>query len=195
MKIYANGCSFVLGQELVDNNPLNMNNMKTAFPAQLGAYNDAWSGSSNAAIANRTIDYCRKERPDVAIIGWTHYERINCFEYNNERRDRLGQATIKPSTHEKMYLDYFMNEEMLEMETRHRVEGTYHILENMDIKPVFFFSFNDVVEVDVPTLWDNTSWNDAYEFNTGWGKADRVQQHPDQTQHDWLADYIKENIL
>ena len=53
MKIYANGCSFVMGQELVDNDPLNIDNTKTAFPALIEAHNDAWSGSSNQAIANR----------------------------------------------------------------------------------------------------------------------------------------------
>ena len=39
MNLYANGCSFVMGQELVDNDPLNMDNKRTAWPAQIGAYN------------------------------------------------------------------------------------------------------------------------------------------------------------
>ena len=69
MKIYANGCSFVMGQELVDNDPLNIDNTKTAFPALIEAHNDAWSGSSNQAIANRTVEYCNRVKPDIAIIS------------------------------------------------------------------------------------------------------------------------------
>ena len=71
MKIYANGCSFVMGQELVDNDPLNMNNKKTAWPPQINAHNDAWSASSNSAIANRTMNYCRNNSVDIVIIGWS----------------------------------------------------------------------------------------------------------------------------
>lgn len=195
MKIYANGCSFVLGQELVDNDPLNMDNMLTAFPAQLGAYNDAWSGSSNGAIANRTIEYCVREKPDIAIVGWSHYERILTFEGEfNQRRDRLGQTTIKPKTHENIYLRYFMNDEMLRLDTKHRVEGTYYMLENMGVTPIFFFSFDNVVEVDVPTLWNNKSWNRIYEETFNLNFHDRKQQHPEQKQHDWLAEYLKEYI-
>ena len=50
--IYAGGCSMVMGlQELVDNDPLNMEN-KTTASAKLQAYNDGWSGSSNGCIIN-----------------------------------------------------------------------------------------------------------------------------------------------
>ena len=88
--IYAGGCSMVLGQELVDNNPLNMQNKETAFPAQLEAHNDAWSGSSNGCIINRLYDYVSKNNITTATIGWT-IKRINAFEVGQERLDRLGQ--------------------------------------------------------------------------------------------------------
>ena len=47
-----------------------MNNKKTAWP-QINAYNDAWSASSNSAIANRTMNYCRNNSVDIVIIGWS----------------------------------------------------------------------------------------------------------------------------
>ena len=81
MKIYANGCSFVMGQELVDNDPLNIDNTKTAFPALIEAHNDAWSGSSNQAIANRTVEYCNRVKPDIAIIGWSAYSRTVSYTH------------------------------------------------------------------------------------------------------------------
>lgn len=194
MKIYANGCSFVMGQELVDNDPLNIDNTKTAFPALIEAHNDAWSGSSNQAIANRTVEYCNRVKPDIAIIGWSAYSRINAFQHFHERKDRLGQTTIKPSTHPKEFEAFFNNEEMLYMQSKNLIEGTYMLLANIRVKPVFFFSFNDVVKVSVPTLWNNKCWNDAYYEDTDKSAKDRKQQHPDQDQHNWLAEYLKEYL-
>ena len=54
-----------------------MQNKETAFPAQLEAHNDAWSGSSNGCIINRLYDYVSKNNITTAIIGWTYWERIN----------------------------------------------------------------------------------------------------------------------
>ena len=192
MKLYASGCSFVWGQELVDNDPHNHDNSKTAFPALLGAFNDGWSGSSNQAIANRTLEYCRREKPDIAVVGWSHWERVNCTPLEHDRLDRLGQYTMKASTDEDVYVNYFLNEEVLMETTRNIVEGTYHSLVNMGVKPVMFFSFNSAyVDVNIPLLFPE-SWDESYHTATDISFKDRKQQHPDQKQHNWLADIITE---
>lgn len=194
MKLYANGCSFVQGLELVDNNALNIANMKTAFPALIGAHNDAWGGSSNQAIANRTLEYCNRIKPDIAIIGWSAYTRVNAFQRFHDRKDRLGQTTIKHSSHPIEFDSFFNNIEVLYMQSKNLIEGTYMILSSMRVRPVFFFSFNDVVKVDVPTLWNNKCWNDAYFESTNKSVKNRKHQHPDQEQHNWLAEYLKKYL-
>ena len=192
MKLYANGCSFVFGQELVDNDPINKDDMHTAFPAQLDAYNDAWSGSSNIAIANRTMDYVRTHKPDCAIIGWTTWTRSNA-SYESDRADRLNQSTYKPDHHKFPYRTDDNYLQVLKQTSINIVESLYHWLEYNSVKPVFFFSFEQFT-VDVPTLWNGNNWNDAYYGASSWSKF-RTQQHPEQAQHDWMANYLKEHIL
>lgn len=193
-KLYANGCSFVMGQELVDNNPLNLENKRTAFPALIGAYNDAWSGSSNQAIAHRTIEYCKREKPTHAIVGWTHPARVMTFLDDDVRKDRLGQSTIKPSTFPEVFTEYFLNEEGLNRISQYAIEGCYHQLVALGVKPIFFHSFVNYTNVDVPTIFDHlglkcSCWDYAYD-----GYKDREQQHPNQEQHDWMANYLMDYI-
>lgn len=192
--IYAVGCSMVMGQELVDNNPLNMENSRTAFPAQLGAYNDGWSGSSNQCIINRMYDYVTHNNVDTVIIGWTHWERINAFEVGQERLDRLGQWCIKAGNDKeknKVYMKYFMNEEMLIQIYKMQIESTYHWLVANDITPIFFHAI-DYVDVNVPMIF-NTDWRDAYKKETG-DEELCTYQHPTQRGHDWIASKIKKYL-
>lgn len=193
--IYAGGCSMVLGQELVDNNPLNMQNKETAFPAQLEAHNDAWSGSSNGCIINRLYDYVSKNNITTAIIGWTHWERINAFEVGQERLDRLGQWSIKVGASKErdlFYAKYFLNEEMLKLKYKMQIESTYHWLVANGIHPIFFQSL-DYIDVNVPMLF-NKGWRSQYEEET---KDTNLcpYGHPTQQSHDWLADKIKEKLV
>lgn len=191
MNLYANGCSFVMGQELVDNDPLNMDNKRTAWPAQIGAYNDAWSGSGNHAIANRTMDYCRNNKVDIAIIGWSHYGRILTFG-NNERNDRLGQFTIKPNTAPEIWEEHYHNFDMLLKNTQNVIESLYYWLKAHDIIPIFFNSWVTDYPCNVPMLWDGESW--MLKYNAELGLPFKEGRHPDQKQHDWIANYLKEYI-
>ena len=189
--IYANGCSFVMGQELVDNHSLNMENKRSAFPAKLGAYNDAWSGSSNHAIMNRTLDYCKNNKVEIAIIGWTAYSRVLTLG-DNPRNDRLGQFTAKPTTKDApMHEKYYHNDEMLKQWSRNVIECTYYWLKSNNIIPIFFNSM-DKFKTDVPMLWDGLSWRNVYhdQFNL----EVNFERHPDQKMHDWMADYLKNEI-
>ena len=193
--IYAAGCSMVMGQELVDNDPLNMDNTRTAFPAQLGAYNDGWSGSSNQGIINRMYDYVANNSVDTVIIGWTHWERINAFEVGQERLDRLGQWSIKvggSKERDAIYAKYFLNEEMLIQTYKMQIESTYHWLVANNIKPVFFQAL-DYIEVDVPMLFD-TDWRDQYKKETG-DEELAPFKHPTQRGHDWISKKINEYVL
>lgn len=193
-KLYACGCSYVMGQELVDNDPLNFDNMKTAFPALIGAYNDGWSGSSNQAIANRTIEYCKREKPTHAIVGWTHPARVMTYIHDDDRKDRLEQTTVKASTYPDMFELYFLNEDGLRRSSQYVIEGCYHQLVAMGVKPLFFHSFVNYSQVDVPTIFDHLGlkyncWDYAYD-----GGKSRKQQHPYQEQHDWMANYLMDYI-
>lgn len=192
--IYAVGCSMVMGQELVDNDPLNMENKTTAFPAQLDAYNDGWSGSSNQGIINRMYDYVTNNNVDTVIIGWTHWERINAFEVGQHRLDRLGQWSIKVGKDKErnaIYAKYFLNEEMLKQTYKIQIESTYHWLVANNIQPVFFQAL-DYIDVDVPMLLE-TDWRDAYKKATG-DEELKPHTHPTQRGHDWLADRIKKHL-
>ena len=190
--IYATGCSMVMGQELVDNDPLNMENTRTAFPAQLGAYNDGWSGSSNQGIINRMYDYVTNNSVNTVIIGWTHWERINAFEVGQERLDRLGQWTIKVGSSKErdaIYAKYFLNEEMLIQTYKMQIESTYYWLVANNIRPIFFQAL-DHIKVNVPMLFD-TDWRDEYKKETG-DEELAPFKHPTQRGHDWMAKKIKE---
>lgn len=190
--IYAAGCSMVMGQELVDNDPLNMENTRTAFPAQLGAYNDGWSGSSNQGIINRMYDYVANNNVDTVIIGWTHWERINAFEVGQERLDRLGQWSIKvggSKERDAIYAKYFLNEEMLIQTYKMQIESTYHWLVANNIKPIFFQALQ-YEDVNVPMLFDK-DWRDQYKKETG-DEELAPYKHPTQRGHDWLANKISE---
>lgn len=193
--IYAVGCSMVMGQELVDNDPLNMENTRTAFPAQLGAYNDGWSGSSNQCIINRMYDYVTNNKQiDTVIIGWTHWERINAFEVGQERLDRLGQWCIKVGNDKEkndMYMKYFMNEEILKQIYKMQVESTYHWLVAKGITPVFFQALH-YEEINIPMLF-RTDWRQQYTAETG-DEELKPFQHPTQQSHDWLASKIKKYL-
>ena len=190
--IYATGCSMVMGQELVDNDPLNMENTRTAFPAQLDAYNDGWSGSSNQGIINRMYNYVANNSVNTVIIGWTHWERINAFEVGQERLDRLGQWSIKvggSKERDAIYAKYFLNEEMLIQTYKMQIESTYHWLVANNIQPIFFQAL-DHIKVDVPMLFD-TDWRDEYKKETG-DEELAPFKHPTQRGHDWMAKKIKE---
>ena len=192
--IYAVGCSMVMGQELVDNDPLNMQNKNTAFPAQLDAYNDGWSGSSNQGIINRLYDYVSNNNITTAIVGWTHWERINAFEVGQERLDRLGQWSIKVGSSKErdaIYAKYFLNEEMLMQTYKMQIESTYHWLVANNITPVFFQAL-EYVDVNVPMLFD-TDWRDAYKKATG-DEQLAPYKHPTQLGHDWIAQQIKKHL-
>jgi len=193
MNIYANGCSFVMGQELVDSDPLNMDNKRTAWPVLIGAYNDAWSGSSNHAIANRTLNYCRENPVDVAIIGWSHHSRVLTLG-QNYRNDRLGQHVAKPGSTktEEWYKRHYHNEDMLIEWNQNVIESTYYWLESHDIKPIFFNSLNKFV-TDVPMLWECDSWRSVY--HSKHNLKINYEKHPDQKSHDWLANYLQELLL
>ena len=190
--IYATGCSMVMGQELVDNDPLNMENTRTAFPAQLGAYNDGWSGSSNQGIINRMYDYVTNNSVNTVIIGWTHWERINAFEVGQERLDRLGQWTIKvggSKERDAIYAKYFLNEEMLIQTYKMQIESTYHWLVANNIRPIFFQALQ-YENVNVPMLFNN-DWRHVYKKETG-DEELAPFKHPTQRGHDWMAKKIKE---
>ena len=197
--IYAGGCSMVLGQELVDNDPLNMKNKETAFPAQLNAHNDAWSGSSNGCIINRLFDYVSnnvsKNEFATAIIGWTHWERINAFEDGQSRLDRLGQWSIKAGSNKErndIYMKYFLNEDMLKLKYKMQIESTYHWLVANNITPIFFQRL-DYIDFNVPMLFYN-GWRSQYEEETQDTNL-CPYGHPTQKSHDWLAKKINEKLL
>ena len=185
----------VMGQELVDNDPLNMENKTTAFPALIDAHNDAWSGSSNGCIINRLYDYASNNKIDVAIIGWTHWERINAFEDGQHRLDRLGQWCIKVGASKEkdaVYTKYFLNENMLKLKYKMQIESTYHWLVANNITPIFFQSL-DYQEVDVPMLFSK-GWRQQYREQTQDNELSEFG-HPTQKSHDWLAKVIKEKLL
>tara|TARA_R100000027_G_scaffold67127_2_gene64725 strand:- start:2473 stop:3075 length:603 start_codon:yes stop_codon:yes gene_type:complete len=193
--IYAGGCSMVMGQELVDNDPLNMENKTTAFPAKLQAYNDGWSGSSNGCIINRLYDYVNNNSVDTVIIGWTHWERINAFETGERRLDRLGQWSIKVGVNKQrndVYAKYFLNESMLKLKYKMQIESTYHWLVANNITPIFFQSL-DYVDVKVPMLFNN-SWRTQYKQETQDTNL-CLHGHPTQQSHDWLAKKIEEKLI
>ena len=186
MKIYANGCSCVWGQELIDNNMDNIENTKLSFPARLGAYNDAYPASSNSAISNRTLNYCRNNSVDIAIIGWTEYTRNVFFSQYSLRKDRLNQSTFHHRERD-IFEKYFCNEKMLIMQSRNIIESTYAWLKTKNIRPIFFNSFC-YIKTDVPMLWEGETWLNQYakEHHLPIPKV----RHPNQQEHNWLADYI-----
>jgi len=193
--IYAGGCSMVMGQELVDNDPLNMENKATAFPAKFDAYNDAWSGSSNGCIINRLYDYAENNKVSIAIIGWTHWERINAFEEGQHRLDRLGQWSIKVGVSKErndIYSKYFLNEDMLKLKYKMQIESTYHWLVANRITPIFFQSL-DYIDVNVPMLFGD-SWRTQYKKETQDNNLSE-HGHPTQESHDWLAKKIQERLI
>ena len=81
MKIYANGCSFTYGDELVDP-------VATSWPAvlasKLGAdiVNDAVSGGTNYRTVYRTIKNLKLDY-DLYVIAWTTNTRFTCYKSDN----------------------------------------------------------------------------------------------------------------
>lgn len=190
--IYANGCSFVFGQELFDNDPLNNKNKDQAFPSLIGAVNDSWSGSSNQAIMNRTMDYCRYYPVDVAVIAWSHWERQNTFN-SHPRLDRMDQYTIKAGTHPDVYGSYFLNETMMREQTKNIVESTWHWLKAHSIKPVFFFSVEHMADVNVELMLDD-HWTFAYSKEHNGDEGRMPGKHPNLDSHKWIAGKIMDYI-
>jgi len=79
--IYANGCSFTFGDELISPN-------ESAWPIILGSklasgvYNDAVSGGSNSRIVYNTIKQSSKKY-DLYLIAWTTYTRFTFYKSDN----------------------------------------------------------------------------------------------------------------
>jgi hypothetical protein len=78
MKIYANGCSFTYGDELI-------NPAADAWPTLLAnklhssVVNDAISGGTNYRTLYRTIKNI-KEDYDLCLIAWTDYSRFTVYK-------------------------------------------------------------------------------------------------------------------
>lgn len=197
--IYCNGCSFVMGQELNSSDPLDMKNMKTAFPAQIGAVNDAWSGSSTQNIFNRTIDYCNNNPViDTVIIGWTHVARTlttppNWANGNHYRIDRMDSFAWKPLSG-NTWSTYYGNLQALKRSQETLIECLHELLTSRGIKVVHFKSFDIELNPRVPMLWHGQNWNKMYKsycnHNSLPGPKD-PNAHPEQKQHDWLANYLR----
>lgn len=81
MRIYANGCSFTYGFELI-------NPSVSSWPALVAdklnstIVNDAVSGSSNYSIVYRTIKNINNDY-DLYLIAWTDYSRFTFYKSDN----------------------------------------------------------------------------------------------------------------
>lgn len=177
-----------MGQELHSDDPLDMKNKETAFPAKLGAINDAWSASNTQSIFNRTIDYCNNNPVDVVIIGWTHYARILQTPDDHPRLDRMQQHTIKGG---EVWLKHFMGKALARSQEI-LIESLHEILTARNIRPIFFKSFDSDIDPQCPMLWNGSNWDHEYYRWLRRPKTDRkMGAHPKQHQHDWLALYLK----
>lgn len=116
MKIYANGCSFTYGEELV-------NPSAFAWPVLVASKmnaeinNDAVSGGTNYRTLYRTIkSSCNNY--DLYLIAWTDYSRFtvyksdNNFEvnFNIQLKNNLYKNLSEFNTWGAMYYKYWYNE-------------------------------------------------------------------------------------
>ena len=81
MRIYACGCSFTYGDELIDPT-------KSAWPARLAEKlsasidNNAVSGGTNNRTVYQTIKNTQKNY-DLYLIAWTTYSRFTFYKSDN----------------------------------------------------------------------------------------------------------------
>ena len=164
--------------------------MNTAFPAKIGAVNDAFPDSSNMAIFNRTIDYCKNNEVDIAIIGWSEYTRVTFNKTDVHSYDRLGQFTFKPSGDPQKFFMYYETDLYLKQFTHNLIESLYYWLESNSIKPIFLNAFQmSPYKVQVPFLWDGNSWLKQFAIDNGLLAPKKIR-HPNQDEHDWLAEEL-----
>ena len=105
MKIYANGCSFTYGDELV-------NPEQTSWPVLLAnklngtVVNDAISGGTNSRTMYHTIKNIQQDY-DLYLIAWTTYSRFTFYKSDNN-----FETNFKPQlkhtlySSEKFYTDW-----------------------------------------------------------------------------------------
>ena len=71
MKIVVNGDSFTHERHFA----ISEDYKEKTWAHNIGAENIAFGGCSNERIFYSTIEYLNNHKPDVLIIGWTHYDR------------------------------------------------------------------------------------------------------------------------
>jgi hypothetical protein len=105
MKIYANGCSFTYGDELIDP-------AKTAWPAILAnklnstVVNDAISGGTNSRTMYHTIKNIQQDY-DLYLIAWTTYSRFTFYKSDNNFETNFNtQLKHTLYSSEKFYADW-----------------------------------------------------------------------------------------
>jgi len=83
--LYANGCSFTFGMEILGNNDVTLENKQFAYPAEIGnllninhVRNESYCGATNEFIFRKTIENLLEmelsgndPKETFVIIGWT----------------------------------------------------------------------------------------------------------------------------
>ena len=105
MKIYANGCSFTYGDELV-------NPEQTSWPVLLAnklngtVVNDAISGGTNSRTMYHTIKNIQQDY-DLYLIAWTTYSRFTFYKSDNNFETNFNpQLTHALYSADKFYADW-----------------------------------------------------------------------------------------
>lgn len=102
MKIYANGCSFTYGDELV-------NHKRDAWPMLLGnheVFNDAVSGGTNQRTLYRTIKNSEKDY-DLYLIAWTTYTRFTFYKSDDNTEVNFNPSLVNaPFVHDSFFKDW-----------------------------------------------------------------------------------------
>ena len=92
MKIYANGCSFIFGDELAKPTssawPIILSNKLNA-----SIFNDAVSGGTNQRTLYRTIKNSQKNY-DLYLIAWTTYTRFTFYKSDNNYETNFNPQLV-----------------------------------------------------------------------------------------------------
>lgn len=177
MLIYFNGDSNVAGAELIESTHGMANRLTEMFNQRYLAkfINDATPGASNDLIYETTIDFLKNPdnpKPDLIVIGWTEFNRIQWFlvdEWNKGRLweiNQIGAGIQVPEEYKERYQHWKNHVEsdghwQLVQSTywHNKIYNLHCMLDFQKIPHLFFNAFNYFV---LPHYQHQLNWNNTF---------------------------------
>jgi hypothetical protein len=208
MRIKSFGCSFIFGNDLPDDNRLDIygKSSRYTWPSVMAARLEmpydchAWPGIGNLRIAERVLEQAACNERNFYIINWTWIDR---FDYRNERHDWQSIMPIDSSDTAEFYYKKLHSQYRDKLTSLTTIRDVINVLDHKKIPFLMTYMDDLLFENDFHTSpavgdcqdyirsrlnnFDNKNFLD-WSRDNGYAISDTM--HPLEQAHEHAASYL-----